>query len=465
MNPKIFKAYDIRGIYPNDINEDNIIYITKAIYTFLTRTLNKHSLTIVLGRDMRLSSPSLMAQAKIVLINLGAQVIDVGLVSTPTLYFAVKHLECDAGIQISASHNPKEYNGIKYLYKKAYGQLVKVAKNTGMDQVKEYALSQDFTQDISGGSSIEKDVSEEEIDYAISTVSPSQIKTFKVVADPANAMGIIFLEKLFARYPQIKLVKMNFQLDGSFPSHEANPLKFELLKPLQEKIISEKADFGIATDGDADRVFFLDENGEVIPATMITSLIAREILRKKKGEKILVDVRYVRNAQKVIEDEGGKMEMNVVGHSLITEHLNRVRGAFAGESSGHFFFRETGGAESTVRVILYMLNILSRENKPLSEIVKTVHSSFESGETNYALPPGLSAKKVFDDFASKYKDANIILIDGVTIEYPDWRFNLRASNTEPLIRLNLEAKSEDLMKIKLQEVKDIIFSYPGVTAS
>ena len=457
-DPAIFKAYDIRGIYPDQINEDNIKDIVSSIYTFFTQALNKNNLTIVLGRDMRISSPSLSKKAQEVLIELGAQVVDIGLSTTPSVYYAVYKYKYDGGIQISASHNPKQYNGLKFFYQKD-GKLVKVAKNTGMDKVKEIALNKSFVKTTTNGKLEEKNVLDEEIQSAYDIVGIKTLRPLKVVADPANSMGIMHMEKIFNKISGSQLIKLNFELDGTFPAHEANPLKFHTLKELQAKVIETKADLGIATDGDADRIYFINEKGEIIPATLITALIAREILNKKKGEIILVDIRYTKNAQKVIEDNGGKMQVNIVGHSLITEHLNRVGAAFAGESSGHYFFRETGGAESSIRVIYHVLDVLTKDPRPISKILAELHSSNESSEFNYKLPSNLNSKEVLEKIAQQYPEGKVSWLDGLTIDFPDWRFNIRSSNTEPLIRLNLEATSLELMKEKLKEVADKILGF------
>lgn len=455
MNPSMFKVYDIRGIYPTDLNEDNIKVIIKAIYTLFKNRLKKTDMTIVLGRDMRLSSPSLFNATKKTLLELGVTVIDIGLSSTPTVYFAVNYYQYDAGIQISASHNPSQWNGIKFLYRQG-NSLIKISKNTGMEEVKNLSLKNQFNFPKKTGKSIKKEVLKDEINFAFSLVKP-KIKKLKVVADTANAMGGPYLEEIFNK-TNCELVKMNFNLDGSFPSHEANPLKFKLLKPLQEKVILEKADFGIATDGDGDRIFFIDEKGRIVPATLISSLVAKEILTKKPGEKILVDIRYTQNTVNTVKKFGGIPIINVVGHSLITEHLNKVNGAFSGESSGHFFFRETGGAESAIRIIFYVLDAISKQNKPLSKIVEELHTSFESSEFNFALPKNVTAKDFLNNILINYKDGEVSWMDGLTVDYPDWRFNIRSSNTEPLIRLNLEAKSEPLMKSKLHEVENKFLS-------
>lgn len=454
INPSIFQAYDIRGLYPQDINEENIGKIIKAIYQLFTEKLKKTDLTIVLGRDMRLSSPSLTDIARKTLLELGVTVVDIGLASTPTVYFAVCHYDYDAGIQISASHNPKDWNGIKFLYREG-DKATKISRDTGMEEVKKFALKGQFNFPRKQGRLIEKSVLKDEVDFAYQLVGP-KIKKFKVVADTANAMGALFVEEIFKRLDS-ELVKMNFELDGNFPAHEANPIKFETLKPLQEKVLVEEADFGIATDGDGDRIFFIDEKGQVVPATLISALVAREILKKKKGEKILVDIRYTRNTVKVVKDYGGEPVINVVGHALITKHLNSVGGAFSGESSGHFFFRETGGAESAVRIIYYVMDAISKYEKPLSEIIAELHSSYESSEFNFKLPEGTNSKEFMTKLLAGYSGGKVSWMDGLSVDYPEWRFNIRASNTEPLIRLNLEANSESLMKKRLEEIKGKIF--------
>lgn len=456
INPEIFKAYDIRGIYPDDINKDNFATIIKAIYTLFVKDLQKDKLQIVLARDMRLSSPSLFNIAKETLVALGATVIDIGLASTPTLYFASLKYGYDAGILVSASHNPPEYNGIKFV-KRVGNKIIKIGKNTGMNKVREYATSGKFVKKQTSGKVIKKqDVLKDELDFTFDIVKSKNIKKIKVVADPANAMGILYLEELFKRLP-CELVRMNFKLDGTFPAHHPDPLKFYTLKDIQKRVVAERADLGIAPDGDGDRIFFIDEKGEIIPATAITSILAKEILQDKAGETIIVDVRYTRNPRQVIKEYNGKMSESVVGHALISKQLNDENAAFAGESSGHFFFRENGGGEASIRVILELLEVIGRENKPVSQIVADVTSYVESGEFNFTLKEGTTKDRVFAYFAKEYKDADrIYYLDGITVEYPKWRFNIRASNTEPLIRLNLEGQSRELVDKKLKEISDKI---------
>lgn len=452
INPKIFKAYDIRGIYPDEINENNVEIITKAIIKFFQEELNKKTLNFVLGYDMRISSPAIFQSVKNTLIKYGQKVINIGLSTTPTIYFYTYYHNYDVGIQISASHNPKDYNGIKLVFIKDK-KLFKVSADLGMDKIKDYSIQNNFDLEKNPGEVNEDNTAiKQEVDFAFNLVKPN-IKKFKIVVDPANAMGIPLIDEIFKR-TQCQLIKLNYQLDGTFPSHEANPLKFETLKDLQKKVIEEKADFGIATDGDGDRVFFIDDLGQIVPSTITSSIIAREILSKNKNEIILVDVRYIKNTSNLVKKMGGKVDLNRVGHSLITKKLNEVGAAFSGESSGHYFFRETGGAESTARVILHLLDVLTKENKKLSTLVKELMTSYESGEYNFKLPKNLTKNDLFEKIKQIYSDGQLNLLDGISIDYPNWRFNIRGSNTEPLIRLNLESESRELTNEKLNELKN-----------
>jgi phosphomannomutase len=457
INPAIFKAYDIRATYPDGINEEVVVDVMRSFYAFFTKKLGKKDITIVLGRDMRLSSPSLFNVAKETLIKSGATVIDIGLVPTPTIYFAVKNYQYDAGIQISASHNPAEYNGIKSVMRNG-DELIKIGKITGMSEIKEIALNKSFLEYTHDGTVEEKTgVVAEEIDQALTAVHPGDVSHLKVVADPANSMGIVSLQELFSKM-KTQFVPMYFELDGTFPNHQADPLQHKTMRDLQKKVLNEKADIGLTTDGDADRVMFINEKGEIIPATYITALIAGEILREKKGERILVDIRYVRNVDHMVKKYGGEVGYTKVGHALITEQVNREHAAFAGESSGHYYFREMGGCESSIRVILYVLRVLAREKKPISEILTEMRTSIESGESNFELAEGTVVKDLLQSIISDYKDGELNELDGISIDYPEWRFNIRTSNTEPLLRLNIEGENEEIVKQKVTELKERILS-------
>lgn len=458
INPKIFKAYDIRGRYPVDINEETAEQITIALITFLRQNLNKEDLKIVLSRDMRLSSPSLYEKTKQTLLKFGVKVIDVGLASTPTMYFAVLARETDAGVQISASHNPKDDNGFK-MVKRDGRKIVKISKVFGLERIKEICLK--GNPDINCGpigSFSQVDILDEEIKFAFNQVQGNFFKRFKIVVDPANGLGAVMFSRLFSLLP-VDLVKMNFDLDGNFPAHQPDPLQFKLLKSLQEKVVAEKADFGIAPDGDGDRVYFVDEKGSIVQATLISSLIANELFQKNNHTKVIVDIRYVNNVKSICAQHNQKLSICPVGHALITDQLNRENADFAGESSGHYYFKETGGAESSLRVVLHILNVLTRENLPMSQVLAKFSTSYESGEFNFELPENVPASVLTDKVKEEYSSAEVSTIDGVAVDLGSWRCSIRSSNTEPLLRLNVEAESESQMREKLEKLQKLILSF------
>ena len=286
INSNIFKSYDIRGLWPKDINENNIDLISKAIVSFFIKNLNKEKLTLVLGHDMRFSSPIIFERMKNIFLSYGVKIYNLGLAPTPTVYFSIFRFAADAGIQISASHNPKDYNGIKIAIRNGK-KLIKIGKNTGMAEIKERALNNDFfnPNNLAPGKVIEiKDAIDAEINSAFSDLKINNLKKIKMIVDPANAMGILYFEKLKNKLP-VAIQMINDQLDGSFPSHQADPLQFNLWKELQRKVVAENADLGIMIDGDADRVFFIDEKGRIIPATLTTSLILEKIFALKPKSK------------------------------------------------------------------------------------------------------------------------------------------------------------------------------------
>lgn len=455
INKKIFKAYDIRGTYPDQINIDAIEQIMKAIYTFLLKKTGNKNVSVALGRDMRISSPELHKKSKEVLSEFGAKVFDLGEIATPTMYFAVKKYQYDAGIQLSASHNPKEYNGVKMVLRDGE-KLIKIGGKTGLLEILEIIEKEEFSQASSGGEVIEKyNVVKEELQEALNNIGSPVISNKIIVSDPANSMGILPLNELFSKV-NTKHIMINDYLDGTFPAHQADPLQHKTLRQLQDKVIETKADLGICTDGDADRAMFIDEKGEIIPATLITTLIAQEILNDNPGEKILVDIRYIKNVENMVKKMGGVVGTTPVGHALITQQVNEEKAIFAGESSGHYYFLNYGGCESTLSVILYVLRVLGRENKPISQILSQMQTSYESGETNFKLNEGVSASEVVDLILEKYSDGNLNRLDGIAISYDDWRFSVRSSNTEPLLRLNIEGDLKEKVLDKERELRELI---------
>lgn len=437
----IFKSYDIRGIYPDQINEENVVLAARAIYAFFLKQFpGKEQLSVVVGRDMRSSSPVLFKAVTETLIELGAHVIDPGLVSTPTFYFAVFNGGYDTGIQITASHNPKNYNGLKIVVNPKTGGLIKVGKPTGMEEIKRFALEGQGSS-IKGQGKITKieGVGEREVENALKIMGNPKLNSYKVVADAANAMGALYIDQLYKRIPG-ELVKLYFELDGDFPNHAADPLDPKNNEDVQKKVVEEKADLGLALDGDGDRIFFIDEKGSVVSPSMITAIVARELLREHKGEKILFDIRYIMTPKRVTEEEGGVAVITKVGHAFITEQMNKGGGIFAGESSAHYFFKATGNAEGPLLVLMHVLNAMTKTGKKLSELADEVKRSRESGEMNFRVK---NAREIIEKLKELHADGEISEIDGVAVQYPDWRFSLRMSNTEPLLRLNVEEEIEN----------------------
>lgn len=451
---EIFKSYDIRGTYPDQLNEENVVPITKATYAhFLENIPGKKTLTVAIGRDMRLSSPALFEAISKTLVEMGANVVDFGIVPTTSLYYGVFKYKYDSGIMITASHNPKEYNGLKIVRLSGAGNIIKIGKSTGMDDIKAKALGGVEVESTESGEITKRlGVMEEEVQTGFTIVGNPVLDSFKVVADPANALGALYLEELYKHIPG-ELVKMNFKLDGTFPAHQADPLQFDLYKDLQKRVVDEGADLGLAPDGDGDRLFFIDEKGNMVPASLITALVAREFLSKNPGEKVLADIRYLMTPKAIVEEKGGTFVITKVGHAFITEKLNEIGGIFAGESSGHYFFRDTGNAESQIPIILTVLSVLTREKKKLSEIIKEVRRSHESGEINFKVT---NAKDIIDTLKEKYANGEIDELDGLAVTFSGWRFSVRTSNTEPLLRLNVEGLDENIVSEKKGELIKLI---------
>ncbi len=447
----IFKAYDVRGIYPAEINEDMVYDIARAFVIMREKEVNKTGLRIILGRDMRLSSPSLREAVKNGLLDQGADVIDIGLASTPTFYFAVCSLKADGGLLVSASHNPKNYNGIKMTREDAKA----IGAGFGMEEIRTLAEAKKWTEPLNKGNYEEyTSITDEHVKHEEQGININSIKNFKIVADPANAMGIKYLDKMFADLPQIEIVKMNFELDGNFPVHEADPFKDENIADLKRKVVEEKADIGIATDGDGDRIFFIDNKGELVEPAIMRGIFARIFLRENPGAIICYDIRPGKITEDMIVENGGIPSVTKVGHSLIKQQMVSQGAVFGGESSGHFFVKFSHGTyEAPVHITLKLLVELSEAGQDFSDYVKPLKKYFHSGEINFK---GADKAVVFSKLKEKYNDAAINDLDGLTFSYPDFWFNVRGSNTEALVRLNLEARSSEKMNEKTEEIKKII---------
>ncbi len=453
MDQSIFRAYDVRGIYPQQINEDVVFSIGQGFVKLLRQeNPGKKVFNIVVGHDMRLSSPSLGRSLIKGILGAGANVIDIGPSSTPTFYYAVARYGYDGGLIVSASHNPKEYNGLKVTRAKA----VSFGVDEGLDKIRDFCASGErIAAPVSGKVIPKTGVLEECVKESMAFYDFSAIKPLKVVADTANAMGSLDLAEL-AKHLPIKLEKINFKLDGTFPAHQADPFKDENVKDLKAHVIKHQADLGIATDGDADRIFFIDEKGEMIEPAIIRGIMAEVALRHNPGAKIGYDIRPGMITREMIEKYGGQPFVTRVGHSLIKKKSLEENAAFSGESSGHFFFKtKYGFYETPLIVALVMLDELSKSGKKASEGVAPLRKYFHSGEINSEVEDKTGKMKELEKaFGPGAK--NVSRLDGITIEHDDWWFNVRASNTEPLLRLNLEAKTKEVMEQKRDEVLKVI---------
>jgi phosphomannomutase len=447
----IYKAYDIRGIYPDQLDEAIIHGIGKAYADILREELNKDPITLVVGSDARLSSPQLTRSLIAGIRSQGVHVVQIGLASTPTFYFAVARYGYDGGMQVSASHNPKEYNGVKIVRAKAYP----VGYDTGIGEIERRVQGNQYRESTGTGGLTEKaGVLDEELRVSLTYGEVEKIKPLKVVADVANSMGAPILEKLFGALP-CELVRMNFELDGSFPVHQADPFQEKNIADLKQRVVQEQADLGIATDGDGDRVFFIDETGELVEPAILRGLLAKIVLREHPGATICYDIRPGKITRDMIVEYGGRPVVTRVGHSLIKAHAIAEEAVFAGESSGHFFLDiGYGFFEVPMIVTLKILQEISEENRPFSQIIHPLKRYYHSGEINSEVEDK-DAKMA--ELAEIFGDAkHISWLDGVTIEYDDFWFNVRPSNTEPLLRLNLETRTKEIMERKRDEVLRLI---------
>ncbi|MBS1266858.1 MAG: Phosphomannomutase [Candidatus Woesearchaeota archaeon] len=450
IDKSIFRAYDIRGVYPDQLNEEVIYRIGKAYIKFMQEeNPGKQEFTIAVGCDMRLSSPALKKSLIKSLVNMGVKVVDIGLVSTPTYYFAVAKYGYDGGLIVSASHNPKEYNGTKIVRQGAEA----IGLVNGLDKIRDYA-QEDIKESDSKGSVIKNNKAlKDRTDYALDFYD-FKLDKMKVVADVANAMGSPDIRELFSRLDS-ELIEMNFKLDGTFPAHEANPFKEENVVDLKKRVVEENADLGIGVDGDADRYFFVDEKGELVEPGILRGIFAEVVLRHNPKANIGYDIRPGQITHDMIVENGGKPFVTKVGHTLIKKKGREVDAAFAGESSGHFFFKTDYGFFETPFIgTLVIMDEISKRG-PLSKIVKPLKKYFHSGEINFEVE-NKNAKLY--EIAKAFSDGEISLLDGVSVKYENWWFNVRPSNTEDKIRLNLEARTKEKMEEMKSKVIKVIKS-------
>ena len=447
LDPKVFKAYDIRGIYPSELDEDGAYAIGRAyVEQFEPRR-------IAVGHDMRVSSPTMARSLIRGATDAGADVLDLGLVGTEMVYFAVGDLDLDGGVAVTASHNPKEYTGMKIVRRGA----LPVGGESGLPEIRDRTLRV-LESDTPGGQTPgqvqEYDVWPAYVDRVLSFVDLSAIKPLRVVIDTANGMAGVMLPPVLQRLP-IDAVRYFFEPDGTFPNHEPNPLLPENREFIIERTKAEGADFGVAFDGDADRCFFVDDTGEFVPGDFVTALLAESILEKQPSSKIIYDLRASWAVPETVENAGGTPLINRVGHAFIKHRMREEDATFGGEVSGHYYFREFSQADSGVVPFLLMLELVSKRGQKLSEILQPLRERyFLTGELNTPVSDvALKLKELQERFGT---EGEVSHLDGISVDADDWHFNVRPSNTEPLLRLNLEARSEELMERKRDEVLDVI---------
>jgi phosphomannomutase len=444
LDPKVFKAYDVRGIYPDELDEAGAETIGRAyVEQFEPRRM-------AVGRDMRLSSPAMQDALMRGAASAGADVVDLGLIGTEMLYFAVGSLGLEGGAMVTASHNPKQYTGMKLVRRGA----LPVGGESGLLDVRDRALEDPKPAGAAG--TIEPyDIWPAYVDRVLSFVDVSAIEPLKVVIDAANGMGGTMLPPVLERLP-IETVRCYFEPDGSFPNHEPNPLLPENREFIVRKTLDERADLGVAFDGDGDRCFFVDDTGEFVPGDFVTALFAASVLEKEPGAKVIYDVRASRAVPDTIEGAGGVALMNRVGHAFIKARMRKDEAAFGGEVSGHYYFRDFSQADTGVVPFLLMLELISKSGRRLSEILAPFRSRyFITGEINTPVP---DVALKLQELKERYADGHVSHLDGISVDFDDWHFNVRPSNTEPLLRLNLEATSEELMEQKRDEVLEVIRS-------
>jgi phosphomannomutase len=446
INPDVFKAYDVRGLYPQEISEPLFHDLGRAFVAFLGP--GRYAVT----RDMRVSSPSLTGAFIAGAVRQGGQVIDYGLAGTDQMYFAVAADGLDGGAQITASHNPKQYNGCKLVRRDAFP----LSGESGIKEMKEMLIAGTVPESADAGSVTRGDMLGRYVNHVMSFIDASIVQPFNVVLDAGSGMAGLVAPRLFDRLP-CRTTRLCFEVDGTFPNHEANPLIEENRRDITERVIADRADVGIAWDGDADRCFFLDGSGEFIAGDFVTALLAEAFLMRHPGSTIIYDVRASYAVKDVVAKYGGRALMNRVGHAFIKRRMREEDGVFGGEVTGHYYFKDNFYADNGFIPALLILELMSRKGQTLRELLQPLREKyFISGEINTKVSSMAVAADKIDRLAREYANGNVYRLDGVSAEFDDWHFNVRASNTEPLLRLNLEGLTPAIMEKRRDEVLGII---------
>lgn len=440
----IFKAYDVRGLYPSQIHEEIARKIGLAFRHVLDDADFAKGNTVVVSRDMRSHSAPLQQALIEGLRASGLDVLDIGLATTPMNYFAVGHLGAAGGVQVTASHNPAAYNGLKF----SKNEARPVSGDHGIPLIEERVTRGELPVAATPGSYTQGSVDAAYADYLLAFLErPADARRLKVVVDAANGMGTIY--KPLLERMGIELIPLYFELDGTFPNHEANPLKLENLEDLSHAVREHQADLGVSFDGDADRSAFVDEKGQPVGNDLTTALIAGELLQHHPGSAIVYDLRSSRAVAEHIRACGGEPIRERVGHSFIKATLRAKNGVFGGELAGHYYFRDTFTADNALLAVVQILNLLWKSGQPLSQLVAPLLRYAKSEETNFQVE---DKQGKMDLLAKKYSDAEIDYLDGITVSYADWWFNVRPSNTEPYLRLVAEAKTQEMLDHHMAEL-------------
>jgi phosphomannomutase len=447
MNPDIFKAYDVRGLYPAELDERVFREIGRAFVSFLKAQ------RIGVGRDMRVSSPSLSAAFIEGARAQGADIVDFGMIATDMLYYGVAAGDLDGGAQVTASHNPKQYNGCKMVGK----HNVPLSGDSGISDIRDMMAKGSIPRPAGTlGSISERSLLPGYVKHVLSFIDPSIIKPFNTVLDAGCGMGGLVAPELFKSLP-CRTERLCFTIDGTFPTHEANPLIEENRRDIVAKVIADRADIGIAWDGDADRCFFIDGDGEFVAGDFITALLAEAFLLKDPQSTIVYDLRASYAVKDMAAKYGGRALMNRVGHAFFKGRMREENAAFGGEVTGHYYFRENYYCDNGFIPALLILELMSKKGQSLKQLLEPLRRRyFISGEINTKMPSMAHVVSTLDAIEKRYRDGRIYRLDGISVEYPDWHFNVRPSNTEPLLRLNLEGTTGTLMEQKRDEVLKLI---------
>ena len=452
MDPSIFKAYDIRGLYPEQVDEEAAWKIGHGCAQFLRSLLRGYergqanAQSVCVGHDMRTHSPSLVKALTEGMNAAGANVINIGMIDTPQMYFAINHLGTCGGVQVTASHNPAQYNGFKISGLDAKP----IGIDTGLKEIKHIATSLLHTRGKPDGKVEKCDLTAEYKEHVLKFLYP-KLRPLKVVVDASNGMAGKMVPAIFSKLP-IEMIGLNLTHDGTF-KHDPNPLVESNLAELKNLVIHEKADMGICFDGDADRLMMVDENGENITCDLITALMVPYFLEDNPNSAVVYDLRSSHVLQEEIIKYGGIPRRERVGHSFMKKTMRDSHAVFGGELSGHFYYRDNYYADSGMITLVHILNILSETDEPLSALVKPLRRYATSGELNFEIE---DKEGTMQRLSRKYSQGQYDDLDGITIQFREWWFNCRASNTEPFLRLNVEANDEELLQIKLEEMEDFL---------